>query len=73
MSSSFALLLLAAVLIAVGVYLILERSLSRIVLGLANLTNGMNILFLIAGGRAGAPPIVGDSPPMKWRIHSLRP
>lgn len=63
MPSSLALLVLAAVLISVGVYLILERSLSRIVLGLTNLTNGVNILFLIAGGRAGDPPLVGKADP----------
>ncbi|MDY5584747.1 MAG: Na(+)/H(+) antiporter subunit C [Arcanobacterium sp.] len=62
MQSSLALLIVAAVLISVGVYLILERSLSRIILGLANLTNGVNILFLIAGGESGAPPIVGAAP-----------
>ncbi|MBM7824292.1 multicomponent Na+:H+ antiporter subunit C [Arcanobacterium pluranimalium] len=62
MNVSFALLLLGAILIGVGVYLILERSLARIVLGLANLTNGINVLFLVAGGKAGAPPIVGTAP-----------
>ena len=61
--SSLALVVLCGVLIAVGVYLILERSLSRIVLGLAALSNGINILFLIAGGRSGEPPIVGTSDP----------
>ncbi|MFC5369385.1 Na(+)/H(+) antiporter subunit C [Arcanobacterium bovis] len=61
MNVSFALLMLGAVLIGVGVYLILERSLARVVLGFANLTNGINILFLVAGGKAGAPPIVGQA------------
>ena len=56
--SSLALMLLCGGLVAVGVYLILERSLSRIILGLAALGNGINILFLIAGGRSGEPPIV---------------
>ncbi|MDR6939660.1 Na(+)/H(+) antiporter subunit C [Arcanobacterium hippocoleae] len=63
MESSLALLILGAILLAVGVYLILERSLSRIVLGLANITNGVNILFLVAGGRSGEPPIVGSAAP----------
>lgn len=61
MESSLALILLAGVLVAVGVYLVLERSLSRIVLGLGCLTNGGNILFLIAGGNSGAPPLVGEA------------
>ena len=59
MISSLALIILCGVLVAVGVYLILERSLSRIVLGIAGLSNGINILFLIAGGRSGEPPFVG--------------
>lgn len=62
-SPSLALVVLCAVLVAVGVYLVLERSLSRIVLGFSCLANGVNIAFLIAGGRAGAPPIVGQADP----------
>ncbi|MDO5025317.1 MAG: Na(+)/H(+) antiporter subunit C [Trueperella sp.] len=61
MASSIALVLLCGVLIAVGVYLMLERSLSRIILGLAALTNGVNIMFLIAGGPSGEPPLVGEA------------
>ncbi len=61
--SSFALIFLCGALVAVGVYLVLERSLSRIILGLAALGNGVNILFLIAGGRSGEPPIVGSAEP----------
>lgn len=60
---SLVLVLLAAVLVGVGVYLILERSLSRIVLGFSCLSNGVNLAFLIAGGRAGRPPIVGRAEP----------
>lgn len=63
MTSSFALIILCGVLVAVGVYLILERSLSRIVLGIASLSNGINILFLIAGGKSGEPAFVGDADP----------
>ncbi|MFT3943915.1 MAG: Na(+)/H(+) antiporter subunit C [Ancrocorticia sp.] len=61
--SSLALIVLCGALVAVGVYLVLERSLSRIILGLAALGNGINILFLIAGGRSGEPPIVGSAEP----------
>ena len=56
-SPSLTLVLLAAVLVGVGVYLMLERSLSRIVIGLVIASNGINVLFLIAGGRAGDPPL----------------
>lgn len=57
MTASLALVLAAGVLIATGIYLTLERSLSRIVIGLALLGNGVNLLFLVAGGRAGEAPI----------------
>src|SRR5690625_7993333 len=57
MTASLALVLAAGVLIAAGVYLTLERSLSRIVIGLSLLGNGVNLLFLVAGGRAGSAPI----------------
>ena len=50
------------VLYAVGVYLLLQRSLSRIVIGLAVLGHGANLLLLAAGGRAGAPPVAGADP-----------
>lgn len=51
------LILLAGVLIGVGTYLILERSLTRIVLGISIAGNGVNVLILAAGGHAGQPPL----------------
>jgi multicomponent Na+:H+ antiporter subunit C len=42
---------------AVGTYLLLQRALTRIVLGLAALGHGANLLLLLAGGRAGRAPI----------------
>lgn len=47
------------VLYACGAYLMMQRSLSRIVIGLALLGHGANLLLLVAGGRSGSPPIVG--------------
>lgn len=44
---------------AAGAYLVLQRALTRIVLGLALLGHGANLLLLLAGGRAGRAPIVG--------------
>ena len=55
------LVVVIAVLVAAGVYLMLERSLSRIVLGIVLLGNAVNLLLLVAGGAAGSPPIVGAS------------
>ncbi|MFC4145390.1 Na(+)/H(+) antiporter subunit C [Micromonospora mangrovi] len=49
------------VLVATGVTLLLERSLSRILLGVILLGNGVNLLILL-GGRAGSAPLVGTTP-----------
>lgn len=54
-----ALAVTVAVLYGAGTYLLLQRNLSRIVLGLAVLGHGANLLLLLAGGRAGRAPLVG--------------
>jgi multicomponent Na+:H+ antiporter subunit C len=51
----------AAMLFSTGTYLVLQRKLSRIIIGLGLLTHGANIL-LITSGRRGDPPIVGSGP-----------
>jgi len=61
-SPAVVLVLTAGVLVGCGVYLLLERSLSRVIVGLILLGNGVNLLFLVAGGRAGGPPLVGTAP-----------
>ena len=63
MHVSLALLLTAGVLIACGVYLFLERTLTRIVLGFVMLGNGVNLLFIIAAGPLGDPPFEGSGDP----------
>lgn len=55
------LVLTVVVLVTVGVYLLLERSLSRVLIGLIVLSNGINLLFLVAGGAAGGAPIIGQT------------
>lgn len=60
-SPSLMLVIACAVLVGTGVYMVLERSLTRIVVGLSLLSNGVNIAILIAGGRAGQPPLVGQA------------
>ena len=47
------------VLYASGTYLLLQRNLTQIVIGLAIMGHGANLLLLLAGGRAGLAPIVG--------------
>lgn len=48
----------AGVLFSVGTYLVLQRKLSRIIIGLGLLTHGANLL-LIGSGRRGDPPLIG--------------
>lgn len=56
-----ALALGAASLFGIGTYLVLQRKLSRIIIGIGLLTHGANVLWIIAGSR-GEPPIVdGES------------
>lgn len=51
---------LIGVLVACGTYLLLQRALTRVLIGLGLLTHAGNLLLLMAGGRAGAPPFVRD-------------
>ena len=42
-----------------GVYLLLERNLTRMLLGLLLIGNAINLLILTVGGPSGNPPIRG--------------
>ena len=55
--------LAVGVLVSSGVYLLLQRTLTRIVIGLALLSHGVNILLLLSGGRAGDAPLAGAEDP----------
>ena len=59
MSTNLTLVIVAAVLVGAGVTLILERSLTRILVGFVLAGNGINVLFLVVSGPAGDAPIVG--------------
>jgi multicomponent Na+:H+ antiporter subunit C len=56
---SAALALAAGTFCAVGVYLLLQRSMTRIVLGVGALGNGINLLVVVTGRTDGGAPIVG--------------
>ncbi|MDL5155339.1 Na(+)/H(+) antiporter subunit C [Actinomycetospora termitidis] len=62
MSSSFLLLALIAILYTCGVYLLLDRSLTRVLLGVLVLGNATNLLVISAGGPFGAAALVGRAP-----------
>jgi multicomponent Na+:H+ antiporter subunit C len=57
---SLVLVALVGVLFATGTYSMLHRSLTRIIVGIGLLGNGVNLLLIVAGSRPGVPPIVGE-------------
>ncbi|AKE41993.1 monovalent cation/H+ antiporter subunit C [Corynebacterium kutscheri] len=59
MIANLSLLLAAGALIAAGVYLVLDRAMTKMMLGLLLMGNGVNLLILLSGGSTGSPPIVG--------------
>ncbi|MEV6277432.1 Na(+)/H(+) antiporter subunit C [Nocardia sp. NPDC051832] len=59
MSSNLTLLVLIAVLVACGVYLILERAVSKMLLGMILFGNAVNLLIIAVAGPDGTPPILG--------------
>ncbi|WP_040838663.1 Na(+)/H(+) antiporter subunit C [Nocardia brevicatena] len=56
------LLVVIGVLVACGVYLLLERTVSKMLLGILLLGNAVNLLILTMSGADGKPPIK-DAPP----------
>ena len=58
-----ALVLVVGVLFGAGTYLVLHRTLTRIVLGFGLWGYAVNVLLLLSGGRAGAPPLIDDVTP----------
>ena len=62
MPANLTLAIVGGALIACGVYLITERSLSRILIGVVLSSNGVSALFLVAGGAAGGPAPMGLTP-----------
>ncbi len=60
MTASGILIVIMAVLFACGVYAMLERSLTRVLIGFLLLGNAANLLLLIVMGAPGLPPFFGD-------------
>ncbi len=51
----------AATLFAIGTFLVIQRKLSRIIIGIGLLSHGTNILFIMSG-RRGTAPLIGNGP-----------
>jgi multicomponent Na+:H+ antiporter subunit C len=63
MQMNLTLLLICGALVGCGVYLLLERSLSRVLIGLVLIGNGVNLAFLASGGPAGESAFYGSADP----------
>jgi multicomponent Na+:H+ antiporter subunit C len=51
----------AAALFGIGTYLVLQRKLSRIIIGIALLGHGANVL-MVTSGKRGRAPLIGNGP-----------
>jgi len=60
---SWAIAIAAGVLFATGTYLLLQKLLSRIIIGLGLIAHGANLLLLGSGGEPGLPPVIGTGAP----------
>ena len=58
MSASLTLVIVMAVLYACGIYLMLERSMTRVLVGFLLVGNATNILIILMAGAPGVAPIV---------------
>ena len=56
---SVLLALTAAMLFSLGTWLLLQRRLTRIVIGIGLIGHGTNILLITSGGGGGIPPVIG--------------
>lgn len=59
MEANLMYLLASGVMMAAGTYLVLDRAMTKMLLGILLIGNGVNLLILQAGGPAGSPPIMG--------------
>ncbi|MBY6061882.1 Na(+)/H(+) antiporter subunit C [Microbacterium esteraromaticum] len=64
MDVSLTLIIIMAVLFAAGVYAMLERSLTRVLIGFLLLGNATNLLLLVVMGVPGKAPFYGEEGPV---------
>ena len=55
----------AAVLFGIGTYMMLQRKLSRLIIGLSLIGHGSNVVFVTAA-RRGEPPLTGTGDPAEF-------
>ncbi|WP_227997356.1 Na(+)/H(+) antiporter subunit C [Nocardia australiensis] len=66
MTANLTLLIVIGIHVACGVYLILERAVSKMLLGMILFGNAVNLLILTVGGPAGRAPIRDETD----RVHT---
>ncbi|MHA7144625.1 Na(+)/H(+) antiporter subunit C [Arthrobacter sp. TmT3-37] len=71
MTVNITLIVLMAAFFAAGIYLLLERSLTRVLLGLILMGNGANILILAMSGGGGKSPLYVAGTPAEGYTDSL--
>ena len=57
---SWAVAIAAGALFATGTYLVLQKLLSRNIVGLGLIAHGANLVLLGSGGEPGAPPVIDE-------------
>jgi multicomponent Na+:H+ antiporter subunit C len=63
---NLAMVVVLAVLYSVGFYLLMQRSLMRILIGIVVLGHGANLLLQVAGGPPGRAPVLGTADPAEF-------
>jgi multicomponent Na+:H+ antiporter subunit C len=53
----------AAALFGIGTWLLLQRRLTRIIVGIGLIGHGTNVLLVTSGGEGGIPPLIGRGDP----------
>ncbi len=53
-------LAVAAILFGIGTYLVLQRLLSRVIIGLGLISHGANLLIMLSAGAGAEPPILAE-------------
>ena len=53
-------LIVASVLVSAGTYLVLQRVLTRVIIGLGLISHGVNLLIVLSSGQSGRPPVLAE-------------
>ncbi len=53
-------LVVASLLFATGTYLVLQRSLAKVIIGLGVVSHGANLLIVLSSASGGSPPVLSD-------------